>query len=859
MSATTIVTTEAGLNAAIVNADTLGNQGAITIKIAAGISLGSPLEAINPAFGNTVTIEGTNSSGSAAEVQTLIGGTQRGLFVYTGTVTIENLALDDMTAQGGAGSDGGGGGAGLGGGLFVAGGSDGEGGAKATLVNVSFLDDSAVGGKGGSGYGGGGGGLGGAGVSGGGGIGASATGGGFGGGVGHAGIVPEEPDALTGSSGEPGGPSGGGGGGAAPNFGTGGGGGIPGSAGGGGANAGYGGGGGGCVDLSGAQGGKGGFGGGGGSGNAPGGIFMANGGAGGFGGGGGGFAADEGGSGGGGGGGFGGGAGASGGGGGGLGAGGDIFVQPGATVIIEGGSLAGEGANLDDGGAGGGSAGGGAFYGSGIFLQGNETITLAPGTGQTLTIAGVIADENGSTGASGAGALVMDGLGMVVLDADNTFTGGISISSGTVALAATGAAGGGPISGAGTLALTGGIATFSPARPLTVAHLTQSAGSTAGVDAAVAYAGDWTQSGGSLDIAFDDKASFSGTNSFSGTLDGLGTIAFTGGADTLSGTTVSVTYATVSGATVALVGAISLTDTLVAASPKIVIGAAGATLAGGGRLELTNAATNLVLGVSATTTLTNDDVIFGAGDLGDGQMTLDNAAKGIIEGDDSVALTINTGTKTILNAGDIVAVTALTIDSGVDNTGELLADGGTLTVQEAVTGAGHADVEGAGTLILKSAFNENVTFASGSTGTLELGDSKGYTTGAVTGFSKTGANALDLLDIPFVSGTTTATYSGTTTSGVLTVKDGANVATIHLTGNYTTSTFTVSSSSAGGTKVVDPAQPSAPPHVAAPLSPHPFIAAMAGFGAMEAGAAALDGALWGAPPPTLAMPRTQTA
>jgi hypothetical protein len=236
-------------------------------------------------------------------------------------------------------------------------------------------------------------------------------------------------------------------------------------------------------------------------------------------------------------------------------------------------------------------------------------------------------------------------------------------------------------------------------------------------------------------------------------------------------------------------------------------------------------------------------------------MTLDNAAKGIIEGDDSVALTINTGTKTILNAGDIVAVTSLTIDSGVDNTGELLADGGTLTVQEAVTGAGHADVEGAGTLILKSAFNENVTFASGSTGTLELGDSKGYTTGAVTGFSKTGANALDLLDIPFVSGTTTATYSGTTTSGVLTVKDGANVATIHLTGNYTTSTFTVSSSSAGGTKVVDPALPLAPPHVAAPLSPHPFIAAMAGFGAREAGAAALESVHRSTPPPVLALPR----
>jgi hypothetical protein len=87
-----------------------------------------------------------------------------------------------------------------------------------------------------------------------------------------------------------------------------------------------------------------------------------------------------------------------------------------------------------------------------------------------------------------------------------------------------------------------------------------------------------------------------------------------------------------------------------------------------------------------------------------------------------------------------------------------------------------------------------------------------------------------LLDIPFVSGTTTATYTGTTTSGVLTVKDGANVATVHLTGNYTTSTFTVSAGPGGvGTKVVDPAGAAAPPHAAAPISPHSFIAAMAGF------------------------------
>jgi hypothetical protein len=338
---------------------------------------------------------------------------------------------------------------------------------------------------------------------------------------------------------------------------------------------------------------------------------------------------------------------------------------------------------------------------------------------------------------------------------------------------------------------------------------------------------------------------FTGTgNVFSGALEGAGAIYFTGGSDTLSGSTLSASGGViVSGSTVTLAGAITLTDTLVAASPQIIVAAGGATLAGaGGRLELTNASTNTVVGASAAATLTNNDIIFGAGDLGDGKLTLDNGVKGIVEGDDSVPLTINTGSNAIINAGDIVAITAATIDSAVTNTGLLLADGGTLTAAGAVTGAGGAEVEGAGTLILKGAFNETVTFATGSTGTLELGDSKGYTTGSITGFSKTGTNSLDLLDIPFISGTTTATYSGTTTSGVLTVKDGANVATIHLTGNYTTSTFTVSASSAGGTKIVDPATVQSPHLIRpAPLSPHHFIAAMAGFGATNAGSGAISG------------------
>jgi autotransporter-associated beta strand protein len=93
---------------------------------------------------------------------------------------------------------------------------------------------------------------------------------------------------------------------------------------------------------------------------------------------------------------------------------------------------------------GGGDGGGGSAYGTGIFLQGNQTQTLAPGSGQTLTISDAIADQSGN-GGTGHGSLVIDGAGTVDLTAANTFTGGVTIDSGRLVLGGTAAAGGGTI------------------------------------------------------------------------------------------------------------------------------------------------------------------------------------------------------------------------------------------------------------------------------------------------------------------------------------------------------------------------------------------------------------------------------
>jgi hypothetical protein len=71
--------------------------------------------------------------------------------------------------------------------------------------------------------------------------------------------------------------------------------------------------------------------------------------------------------------------------------------------------------------------------------------------------------------------------------------------------------------------------------------------------------------------------------------------------------------------------------------------------------------------------------------------------------------------------------------------------------------------------------------------------------------SLSGSDHIDLKDIVFGPGTTVA-YTGTSTGGMLTVSDAQHhTANIELAGNYTDSTFSISSDGSGGTIVIDPA------------------------------------------------------
>jgi hypothetical protein len=225
--------------------------------------------------------------------------------------------------------------------------------------------------------------------------------------------------------------------------------------------------------------------------------------------------------------------------------------------------------------------------------------------------------------------------------------------------------------------------------------------------------------------------------------------------------------------------------------------------------------------------------------------------------DDAGTLTLGApqSKDSVVNAGlvETTGTGTLTIAGAVTNTGTLLAKGGEIVVDGAVTGAGTAAVNG-GTLDLLAASSANVTF-SGAGGVLELGQSQGYT-GAITGFSKTGAASLDLADIGFVS-TSEATYSGTKSGGVLTVTDGTHTARISLQGNYLASTFTCSSDGHGGTSLVDPTSPPPAARIAATAT-HQLVTAMAAMGA-PAGLTARQSDGLTAHLPLLARPHAATA
>ncbi len=157
--------------------------------------------------------------------------------------------------------------------------------------------------------------------------------------------------------------------------------------------------------------------------------------------------------------------------------------------------------------------------------------------------------------------------------------------------------------------------------------------------------------------------------------------------------------------------------------------------------------------------------------------------------------------------GDALNVSgALTVNGrgGISNNGSIDISGGNLT-SRVLTG-GTVTIENAGVLEFGAASSASVRFGGGAYGggvnVLKLDDSKEFS-GTLSGL--TSADTIDLADLRYVAGKTTASYSGTASGGTLTVRNGFTSVKLALVGDYTSSTWTLSSDGHGGTNLVDPA------------------------------------------------------
>jgi fibronectin-binding autotransporter adhesin len=721
------VNSDAGLRAAL-NPST-GAQSGDTITFTGNVVLLGDL----PVVQNSVTFVGNGNTLSG-------NGQYRGLFVYSGTVQINNLTLANNRAQGGFGGAtaandnamAGGGGAGFGGALFVAAG------ANVTVTNGSFTNNQANGGAGGNSItnpttstGAGGGGMGGnGGGMGGGGLGIGANGGSLGSSpIGSPGIALSLASggagagnyAGSGAGGASGGASGGGGGAGADNTSSGGGGGIGGSAAvlfGGGGAGGFGGGGGSSANnqlviATAEPGGGGGFGGGGGAG------FNANGGAGGFGGGGGAVAAGSAtnsppaaGAGG-----FGGGSAGSYGasvGGGGAGMGGAIFVQSGGSLTVTG-TLTFNG-NSVTGGTG---ATAGSAFGSGIFLQGsNGTLGFAPGEGQTQFVSDDIADQSGVGGTgSNAGSYTLNksGAGTLVLTGANAYSGGTTVTTGTLQVGIGGTSG---TLGPGNITDNGALV-FNRSDSVSVSGIITGTGTvTQAGSGTLTLTGDNTFSGGAIVAAGTLQVGAGGTSGALGTGNVTNNAALVfnrsdnltvGGAIVGSG---SLTQA--SNGRLSLTGANTYSGGTTVAAGTLQIGTGGTS----GALGTGNVTNNAALVFNRSDNLTVGGAISGSGSLtqaGNGTLSLTGAntysggttvAGGLINFSSNSSL----GTAGIsLDGGGLQWAPGNTTDISSRlaalgaNGGTFDTNGNNVSFATGLSGAGGLVKQGAGTLTLTAA------------------------------------------------------------------------------------------------------------------------------------------------------------
>jgi hypothetical protein len=452
------------------------------------------------------------------------------------------------------------------------------------------------------------------------------------------------------------------------------------------------------------------------------------------------------------------------------------FVGAGAETLVNAGRISG------------GAAGEAVKFGSGndllildpgaLFVgrvdggAGDNRMELAAGsTSATLDGFGTMLTNFGSITVDSGGYWTLAGTSIVgphvtVVDAGNlTFVGTASLD--------------GTISGGGALSFDKGTQRLGKGAALAVStwNLTGRAQTTIAEN--LVYSGEMiTDSGTVLTIDGKSKLSLGGLIDLAGTISGLGTLAFTGGNQTLEsgarletgGWDLGTGAATVIDESLVYAGSLveAMSASIIINGPEIVTLQGTSILAGAiegtGQLDLSG----------------GSDILTGRVRLDISALTLKADVQASVDVDLTFAGTLNTSAGTTLS----------------------IADGKSLRLNGPVVGAGTIGIGAAAGLTVASASKSMTVAFSGDAGTLKLLDPADFKAG-IAGYGAGDDLDLDTADFRYSKTETVGfTENAAGTGGTLTVKDGTHTLRLQLFGQFLAGGFALSADGHGGSSII---------------------------------------------------------
>lgn len=395
------------------------------------------------------------------------------------------------------------------------------------------------------------------------------------------------------------------------------------------------------------------------------------------------------------------------------------------------------------------------------------------GASDTLTVGGVIADKSFDGGGNAtSGAITKQGSGTLILTNDNTYTGGATISAGTLQIGNGGTKGN--ITGNSAAIVNNGILVVNRSDGFGLGNaisgtgaLVQAGVGTTTVGGSNTFTGGTTVQAGKLLLGSANRFADGATLTVSGGSFDLGGFSDTVGTVTLS--TGSITNGTLTGSSYAVQS-----------------GTISAVLAGNGALTKTGAGTVTLSGANTFTggsTLTLGTLVLGASNrLADtGAVTVSGGSFDLGGFSDTVGVvTLSTGS--IINGtltGSSYAAQSGTVSAVLAGTGALTKTGaGTVTLSGANTYSGSTTID-AGILATSGAdriaTGNSVTV--NASGTFQLGGNQ-----TLAGIS--GSGAIDIGNHILTTGASSTTFAGTISGNGALVKSGAGTLTLSGVNTY---------------------------------------------------------------------------